>query len=92
MTEVTTDVPPCPNHNCHRYKFDELRLSNEKGSNEQPYFRALIFFYKKPGLTDEFFHDHWKSVHADLTIQTRDAGIHLLRYTQVSLTALNFAQ
>lgn len=58
--------------------FDELALGT--GSNKQPYFRALVFFNKKPGVTDEFFHDHWKSVHADLTMQTPAAGVNLVRY------------
>lgn len=82
MTD-TVDPPSCPNHYIHKYMFPELSLGS--GSNEQPYFRALVFFHKKPGLTDEFFHDHWKSVHADLTMQTKDAGILLKRYTQVRL-------
>lgn len=84
MAEVTAESLPCPNHHIHQYKFPELKLSDSKGSNEQPYFRALVFFYKKPGLTDSFFHEHWKSIHADLTMQTRDAGVLLVRYSQVS--------
>ncbi|KAF2196416.1 hypothetical protein GQ43DRAFT_476344 [Delitschia confertaspora ATCC 74209] len=77
------DSPPCPNHTTHSYRFDEVKLGC--GSNEQPYFRALVFFYKKPGLTDEFFHEHWKSVHADLTLQTKDLGVNLGRYTQLHM-------
>ncbi|KAF2274016.1 uncharacterized protein EI97DRAFT_347685, partial [Westerdykella ornata] len=73
---------PCPNHYIHKYAFQELALADKKGSNEQPYFRASVFFSKKPGLTDEFFHDHWKSIHADLVMQTKNTGIHLLRYSQ----------
>ncbi|KAF2630007.1 hypothetical protein BU25DRAFT_312636, partial [Macroventuria anomochaeta] len=60
--------------------FNELTLGT--GLNEQPYFRALIFFNKKPGVTDAFFHPHWKSVHADLTLQTPGAGVDLRRYVQ----------
>ncbi|PSN65186.1 hypothetical protein BS50DRAFT_575250 [Corynespora cassiicola Philippines] len=71
---------PCPNHYIHPYNFPELRIGT--GSNEQPYFRAMVFFNKKPGLTDEFFHEHWKSVHADLTMQVENAGITLARYVQ----------
>ena len=73
---------PCPNHHTHCYRFDELRQGG--GSNQQPYFRALVFFNKKPGLTDDFFHEHWKSVHADLTMQVQDTGVLLTRYVQVS--------
>ena len=72
---------PCPNHTIHKFNFDELAVGT--GSNEQPYFRAMIFFHKKPGLTDDFFHEHWKSVHADLTLSTKDAGVNLVRYVQV---------
>ena len=71
----------CPNHHTHTFNFNELEVGS--GSNQQPYFRALVFFYKKPGLTDEFFHEHWKSVHADLTLSTKDAGVNLVRYVQV---------
>ena len=74
----------CPNHHIHKYNFSELELGT--GSNEQGYFRAMIFFHKKPGLTDEFFHEHWKSVHADLTLSTKDAGVNLVRYVQVRIT------
>jgi hypothetical protein len=86
MTE-TTPNPPCPSHHIHKYTFDEVALGT--GSNEQPYFRALLFFSKKPGLCDEFFHEHWKSVHADLTMQTKDTGVNLLRYTQVCYQGLH---
>ncbi|CBX98198.1 hypothetical protein LEMA_P096070.1 [Plenodomus lingam JN3] len=71
---------PCPNHYTHPYHFDELRLGG--GSNQQPYFRALVFFNKKPEITDDFFHEHWKSVHADLTMQVQDSGVFLTRYVQ----------
>ncbi|KAF2827590.1 hypothetical protein CC86DRAFT_369685, partial [Ophiobolus disseminans] len=74
--------PPCPNHLTHTYTFPELALDHPTRSNEQPYFRAMVFFSKKPGLTDEFFHSHWKSVHADLTMQVEGAGVRLVRYAQ----------
>ncbi|XPS68443.1 hypothetical protein M3J09_000731 [Ascochyta lentis] len=64
----------------HPDRFDELSLGT--GSNEQPYFRALVFFNKKPDVTANFFHEHWKSVHADLTLQTPGAGANLVRYVQ----------
>jgi hypothetical protein len=46
----------------------------------------MIFFNKKPGLSDEFFHEHWKSVHADLTMQVGGMGRRkggVVRYVQV---------
>lgn len=79
---ANNEKQPCPNHLVHQHTFPELALGGPKGSNQQPYFRAMVFFNKKPGLTDEFFHDHWKSVHADLTMQVEGAGINLVRYVQ----------
>ncbi|KAF2728953.1 hypothetical protein EJ04DRAFT_569079 [Polyplosphaeria fusca] len=71
---------PCPSHLTHPFTFSEL--SPGTGSNQQPYFRALVFFTKKPGLTDDFFHEHWKSVHADLAISIKGASVNLVRYVQ----------
>ncbi|KAF2031831.1 hypothetical protein EK21DRAFT_87656 [Setomelanomma holmii] len=73
---------PCPNHLIHQHTFPELGIGTGGGSNQQPYFRAMVFFNKKPGLTDGFFHEHWKSVHADLTMQVDDVGVELVRYVQ----------
>ncbi|KAH3948013.1 hypothetical protein HBH53_108430 [Parastagonospora nodorum] len=86
-TSTTTSSPmpiyPCPNHLVHHHTFPELSIAEDgTGSNQQPYFRAMIFFNKKPGLTDDFFHAHWKSVHADLTMQVEGAGVDLVRYVQ----------
>jgi hypothetical protein len=87
---TTNTLPiPCPNHVAHKHVFPELSLtSTNAGSNQQPYFRALIFFAKKPGLSDSFFHEHWKSVHADLTMQVDAMGKRkggVIRYVQVRL-------
>ncbi|KAI8939337.1 hypothetical protein NX059_003128 [Plenodomus lindquistii] len=79
-TPATATATPCPNHHTHTYHFTELALGS--GSNQQPYFRALVFFNKKPELSDEFFHEHWKSVHADLTMQVKNSGVLLGRYVQ----------
>ena len=71
----------------HNYTFDELRPQRGlQGSFRQPYFRFNIFFRRNAGITEELFHRHWKTVHADLTISDGDAGLRLLRYTQVSLS------
>jgi hypothetical protein len=77
--ETATDLSP---YSVHTFTFPEVALGSS--SNQQPYFRAMIFFNKKPGLTDEFFHEHWKSVHADLTMRVEGAGVKLVRYSQVS--------
>jgi hypothetical protein len=89
-TTTTSTLPtPCSNHLIHQHVFPELSLtSTHAGSNQQPYFRALIFFTKQPGLSDAFFHEHWKSVHADLTMQVDAMGKRkggVTRYVQVRL-------
>ena len=65
----------------HTYAFDELKPGT--GSNQQPYFKFLLFFTKKQGTTDEYMHEHWKTAHADLTLASVDAGVEIVRYTQV---------
>lgn len=68
----------------YKYTFKELKpQQGTRGSFRQPYFRFNIFLRKNNGITEEHFHRHWKTVHADLTISEPDAGVHLLRYTQV---------
>jgi hypothetical protein len=68
----------------YKYTFHELKPKKDgKGSNEQPYFRFVTMFKKHPEVTDEYFHQHWKSVHADLTIRANDVGIRITRYVQV---------
>lgn len=78
----------CPTHLTHKFKFQELEVG--KGSNQQPYFKALLFFYKKPGLSHDFFHEHWKSVHADLTMRAGKAGANIVRYVQVDCALFPF--
>ena len=81
VTALPSTVPRLPSHN---YNFRELRpQQGMKGSFQQPYFRFNIFLRKNAGITEEEFHRHWKTVHADLTISDKDAGSRLLRYTQV---------
>ncbi|KAF3035628.1 hypothetical protein E8E11_005607 [Didymella keratinophila] len=67
----------------HNYTFKELEPHcGSQGSFRQPYFRFNVFFRKNANITEEQFHRHWKTVHADLTISEPDAGLRLLRYTQ----------
>ncbi len=77
--------PPAQNPQIpHTYTFCELKPQRGlKGSFRQPYFRFNIFLRKNSGVTAAFFHQHWKTVHADLTISEPDVGTRLLRYTQV---------
>lgn len=79
-TPLSTSNPPLLSH---VYTFKELQSKHSKHSSHQPYFRFNIFLRKNPHITEAAFHQHWKSVHADLTISQPDAGLRLLRYTQV---------
>lgn len=65
------------------HTFNFQHLNHGQGSNEQPYVRMLMFFKKLPSITEEQFHEWWKTVHADLTVSTKDFGVHILRYVQV---------
>lgn len=68
----------------HDYTFDELKpAADGNGSNRQPYFRFVLLFMKNPDITEEWFHQHWKSVHADLTVTAKNFGAEILRYIQV---------
>lgn len=50
--------------------------------------KLLFFFSKKEGATDEQFHRHWETVHADLTIASKDFRVfNIQRYTQIHQTA-----
>lgn len=65
----------------HNFTFSELSPGN--GSNEQPYVKFLMFIKKKPGISDEKFHEWWKTVHADLALTVENMGGVCLRYEQV---------
>ncbi|KAF2132409.1 hypothetical protein P153DRAFT_275417, partial [Dothidotthia symphoricarpi CBS 119687] len=68
----------------YNYNFREFRpQSGRNGSFRQPYFRFLILFRQNAGITEEFFHRHWKTVHADLTLSQADVGLRLQRYIQL---------
>lgn len=66
----------------HKFTFSELRLA--AGSNPQPYVRLLIFFNKRPDVSEEEFHEWWRTVHADLALSVAGFGGHCMRYVQVS--------
>lgn len=73
-----------PSTDSHTYTFRELQPKHADQSRfQQPYFRFNIFLRKNPSITEDVFHRHWKSVHADLTMSQKDAGLRLIRYTQV---------
>lgn len=51
--------------------------------NKQNYWRISLFFYKKPGISDEYFARHWHHVHADLVTASKAyLQNNLLRYNQ----------
>lgn len=70
----------------HNYVFSELQPKTFDGEfYKQPYFRFLILFKRKEGITEEWFYQHWSSVHADMTMAMKGAGMRLSRYVQVRL-------
>ncbi|KAJ4989790.1 hypothetical protein SVAN01_04627 [Stagonosporopsis vannaccii] len=80
---VTAHLPSQNQQSPYKYTFKELKPQHGAyGSFPQPYFRFNIFLRKNSGVTEEYFHRHWKTVHADLTMSEADAGVRLLRYTQ----------
>lgn len=82
-----TNVTPrtLEDDNNHNYTFKELQPQPDgRGSNQQPYYRILLLFKKRPDVTEEYFHTHWKTVHADLTMAGKNIGVRVSRYVQVS--------
>ena len=68
----------------HTFTFPHL--SPGEGSNEQPYVKFLLFVKKRPDISDEKFHEWWKTVHADLAVQVAGFGGHCKRYVQLHQT------
>jgi uncharacterized protein (TIGR02118 family) len=46
-----------------------------------PVIRLTCLLRRKPGLTPEEFHDHWREVHGPL-IESLQCGSHVVRYEQ----------
>jgi hypothetical protein len=68
-------------HQCpHVYTFPEYAPNTT--SNRQPYFRFQILFKMNPSLCEEQAHEHWKTVHADLTLAAKNTGVWIERYVQ----------
>lgn len=85
----TPDLTNCLVGECpHKYTFEEFDPAHQKSggiathSNEQPYFRFMVLFQINKALCEEQAHEHWKTVHADLTLASKDTGVDILRYTQ----------
>ncbi|KAJ4374296.1 hypothetical protein N0V83_003037 [Neocucurbitaria cava] len=81
--DITLSHTQLPQDAPHEYKFNEFQPSSDlNGSFRQPYFSFKILFCSKDGITEEFFHRHWKTVHADLTLSQVDFAVRIQRYTQ----------
>ncbi|KAF1965071.1 hypothetical protein BU23DRAFT_546541 [Bimuria novae-zelandiae CBS 107.79] len=85
-TRATPGLTNCSPDQCpHQYTFDEYasgKGSSVGQSNQQPYYRFLILFQVNKALCEEQAHEHWKTVHADLTLISKDMGIDVLGYVQ----------
>lgn len=69
----------------HQFAFNQL--SYDAKPNHQPYIKMLFFFNKLPHVSYEQFHRHWETVHADLTVATKEfATCHIQRYNQFHQT------
>ncbi|KAL5391114.1 hypothetical protein PMIN06_008535 [Paraphaeosphaeria minitans] len=77
---VSSDGKQCP----HAYTFSEYAPGTytNRDSNRQPYFRFMILFTMNPALCEEQANEHWKTVHADLTLAMKDTGVLIERYVQ----------
>lgn len=69
------------------HDFKNQSLSYEAKPNYQPYIRLSFWFKKLPEVSYEQFHRHWETVHADLTIATKDFLVcDIKRYVQFHQT------
>ncbi|KAF2105253.1 peptidase M50B-like-domain-containing protein [Lophiotrema nucula] len=68
-------------------QFHIPHLRPGQGSNEQSYVRLLIFFKKRPDVTEQHFQEWWKSVHADLGLSAAGFNVHVSRYVQFYQTS-----
>jgi hypothetical protein len=52
----------------------------------KPYLKISIFLKKKPDVSDDFFHSHWKGPHAALATASKTFRAKTRKYNQVGLT------
>jgi hypothetical protein len=70
--------PPPVNH-----QFKLAKLAYDTPIHKQNYLCIAMFFNKKPGISDEYFQNHWHHVHADLVTSSRAfRELKILRYNQ----------
>ena len=63
--------------------FGHSTLAYDTPPNKQTYVRISMFFNKKPGISYEYFLNHWRHVHADLVTSSKAYKENKIRrYTQ----------
>ena len=66
------------------HEFKHPQLSYDATPNIQPCIKLSFWFNKLPHVSDEQFHRHWETVHADLTVAAKDFNVcKIQRYVQV---------
>lgn len=66
------------------HQFKHRQLSYDAQPNVQPCIKLSFWFNKLPHVSDEQFHRHWETVHADLTIAAKEFNVcKIQRYVQV---------
>ncbi|KAF2165613.1 hypothetical protein M409DRAFT_23905 [Zasmidium cellare ATCC 36951] len=70
------------------HQFQHPKLSYDAKPNYQPSVKLSFYFSKLPDVSDEQFHRHWETVHADLTVAAKGfKACKIQRYVQVHQTA-----
>ena len=65
------------------HEFKNKSLSYDAEPNYQPCIKLSFWFNKLPEVSYEQFHRHWETVHADLTVATKDFDVcKIQRYVQ----------
>ncbi|TPX08632.1 uncharacterized protein E0L32_009971 [Thyridium curvatum] len=65
----------------HKFTYDTL--SYDAGVHYQPCVKVSFYFKKLPDVSYDHFHQHWATVHADLTVGSKPFARHkVLRYIQ----------
>ncbi|KAK5724264.1 Mediator of RNA polymerase II transcription subunit 7 [Elasticomyces elasticus] len=50
---------------------------------EKQYLKISLFLKKQPNITEEFFHEHWKTQHVDVALRNRTFASKARKYNQV---------
>lgn len=70
------------------HEFKNESLSYDATPNYQPCIKLSFWFNKLPDVSFEQFHRHWETVHADLTVATKDFNVcNIRRYGKLDATA-----